>query len=77
MLADFQAFWDVLLHVPTDNGIWAETERLAWELGRKGHQPPLQDLVIATCAKKIDAAVLTFDGHFDLVPGLAVMRTLV
>ena len=77
VLAAFQAFWDVMLYVPTDNFVWEETERLAWELGRKGHQPPLQDIVIANCAKKIGAAVLTLDRHFELVPGLAVMRTLV
>lgn len=77
VLAQFQAFWDVLLYVPTDNSIWEKTEQLAWELARQGYQPPLQDLLIAQCALKIDAAVLTLDKHFQLIPDLKIIDRLI
>jgi predicted nucleic acid-binding protein len=66
-LADF---FDLLIHVPTDHRVWAETEDLAWELDRKGRVLPLTDLVIAVCALRVGAAVLTHDRHFQSVPHL-------
>jgi len=76
VLARFQAIWDVMLNVPTDNRLWAEAERLAWELDRTGITLPLTDIVIACCARRIGAVVLTFDNHFYDVPGLRVTRHL-
>jgi predicted nucleic acid-binding protein len=55
--------------------MWA-TRILAWELDRQGDVLPLTDLVIASCALRIDAAVLTLDHHFALVPGLRVLNRL-
>ncbi|MGI8819528.1 MAG: PIN domain-containing protein [Chthoniobacterales bacterium] len=68
--AHLAAFFDLLIHVPTDHRIWAETEDLAWQLDRKGRLLPLTDLVIAVCALRIGAAVLTLDRHFEAVPRL-------
>jgi predicted nucleic acid-binding protein len=72
----FQAFWDVMINVPTDNRLWSEAEKLVWELDRKGFRVPLQDVVIACCARRIDGPVLTFDRHFDLIPRLRVLDSL-
>jgi len=66
-------FWDVMINVPTDNAIWEETERLLWRMDRAGCQIPLPDAVIASCARRIDAAVLTFDAHFSQIPGVKVI----
>jgi len=33
----------------------------------------MADAVIACCAKRIGAAVFTFDGHFNAIPGLKVI----
>ncbi len=72
----FQAFWDVMLNVPTDNRLWTSVEEMVWRLDRQGLTLPLTDVVIACCALRIDAAVLTFDHHFSLVPELRVVSTL-
>ena len=71
-----EAFMNVMLNVPTDNRIWEAATRDAWQLGRKGLTLPAQDLVIANCARQIEAAVLTFDGHFHDIPGVPVMSSL-
>jgi predicted nucleic acid-binding protein len=68
--ARFKAFWDVMVNVPTDNRLWEEAEQTLWDLDRKGVILPLTDVVIACCAKRIDATVLTYDHHFDKIPGV-------
>jgi hypothetical protein len=66
-------FWDAMVYVPTDNAIWSDVEDLLWRLDRSGLQIPLPDAVIACCARRIGAAVLTFDRHFREIPGLPVI----
>jgi predicted nucleic acid-binding protein len=66
----FHAFWDVALNVPTDNRLWEQAEHTLWELDRKGAILPLTDVVIACCAQRIDAVVLTYDHHFGQIPGV-------
>jgi predicted nucleic acid-binding protein len=72
----FHRFWDVMLQVPTDNAIWAETEQTLWALDRQGIVLPLTDALIACCARRIDATVLAFDTHFQQIPGLKVTASL-
>jgi len=64
------SFFDLLIHVTMDHRAWEETEELAWRLDRAGKVLPLTDLIIATCALRSGAAVLTRDHHFSLVPQL-------
>lgn len=45
-------------------------------LGRKGQPIPSNDMWIAASAMEHGAALLTYDAHFDLVPGLRVGRRL-
>lgn len=73
VVKQFQLFWDVMVNVPTDNQLWASVEELAWHLDRQGTPLPLTDLIIACCAMRIDAAVLTFDRRFEEIPGLRVI----
>lgn len=75
-LKKFQAAWNVMLNVPTDNRIWDDVEDLAWQLDRSGVILPLPDLVIAACAKRIGAVVLTYDKHFQHIPGVRVVSQL-
>lgn len=77
VLHKFQSAWEVMLYVPTDNRLWAEAERLLWKLDRAGTHLPLPDAVIACCALRIGAVVLTFDRHFDAVPGLVAVDRIV
>ena len=72
----FQAFWDVMINVPTDNRLWSEVEEKAWNLDRTGVVLPLTDLVIACCAQRIGALVLTFDHHFSQIPGVRTLDRL-
>lgn len=75
-LKKFQAAWNVMLNVPTDNRIWDDVEDLAWQLDRSGMILPLPDLVIAACAKRIGAVVLTYDKHFQRIPGVRAVSQL-
>jgi predicted nucleic acid-binding protein len=70
--AQMTAFFDVLQNVPTDNRLWEEATELAWTLDRKGIVLPAQDIVIACCARRIGAVVLTMDAHFRHIPGVQV-----
>lgn len=67
-----EQYFDCLVYVPTLNSIWEDAEELLWSLDRKGYLIPLPDAVIASCARKAGAAVLTYDKHFRHIPGLTV-----
>jgi hypothetical protein len=73
VLKRFQAFWDVMIWVPTDERIWYSIEETLWHLDRKGLALPLPDVMIGCCARQIGAAVLTIDAHFSLIPGVEVI----
>jgi predicted nucleic acid-binding protein len=66
----FQAFWNVMQYVPTDNRLWDDVEATLWQLDRDGLRLPLTDVVIACCARRIQAVILTFDQHFQHIPGV-------
>ena len=68
------AFFDVMLSVPTTEKVWARAADLAWKLDRRGITLPGQDILIASCAMSLGAAVLTDDVHFLQIPGLHVLR---
>ena len=70
------AFFDVMQNVLTDDQLWEDACELGWRVTRKGHNMPAQDIIIAACALRVGAAVLTFDRHFDAIPGLRVVHSL-
>lgn len=71
-----ESFFDVMQNVPTDNKLWEEACELGWHVTRRGHNLPAQDIIIAACAIRADAAVLTYDRHFDVIPGIRIVRSL-
>jgi predicted nucleic acid-binding protein len=71
-----EGFFDAMRYVPSDAMLWQEATNLAWRLDREGSTLPLQDVFIAACALRIDAAVLTFDKHYDAIAGLRVLSEL-
>jgi predicted nucleic acid-binding protein len=77
VLRTFQAAWDVMQYVPTDNRLWADVEQTIWLLDREGFTLPLADVVIACCARRINAVILTFDGHFQNIPGVKAVAEIV
>jgi hypothetical protein len=78
MLDVFREAWDVMLYVPTDNKLWSEVESTIWWLDRSiGGSLPLADIVIACCARRIGAVVLTLDKHFQRIPGIVAVDRIV
>ena len=59
-----------MIYVPTDNRLWEQAEQTLWELDRRGVVVPLTDVVIACCAQRVGAVVLTYDRHFRQIPGV-------
>jgi predicted nucleic acid-binding protein len=53
---------------------WQRTAALAWELDRRGQVIPATALAIAATALDHGAALLTFDRHFDHIPGLTLIK---
>ena len=68
------AYLDCLLYIPTLNSLWKTAEDILWSSGRSGFTLPLTDAVIAACAIRAGAGVLTLDKHFDCIEGLTVVR---
>ncbi len=77
VLQRFRRVWDVMMYVPTDNRLWFDVECTLWELDRQGICLPLTDVVIACCARRIQAVVLTFDAHFQVIPGIRAVREII
>lgn len=67
------SFMDVMLNVPCDGRLWQEATDLAWALDRRGTVIPGADAIIAASALRLNAAVLTSDGHFASVDKLQVI----
>ena len=63
-----------MLHLTAQG--WQRVAQLAWELDRRGEVIPLTDLIIGVTALEHGAAVLTFDRHFQKIPGLVVVSDL-
>ena len=76
VLRRFHAAFSVMIYLPTTNAVWERTTQLAWSLDRQGLVLPLPDLVIAAIALEADATVLTFDAHFQKIPGLRAVDRL-
>lgn len=66
-------FMDVMINVRTGDSFWDEAAALAWQLDRRGQVIPSQDIIIATCAIRLGAAILTSDAHFRVIDGLEVI----
>lgn len=68
-----EQFFALTQNVGTSVSLWEEVWRLAWQLDRQGKVLPLQDIIIACCAMKAGAAVMTADHHFREIPGIRVI----
>ena len=76
VLRRFRETFAVMIYITTNNTIWERAAQLAWSLDRRGVVIPATDLIIAATALQVDAAVLTYDAHFQQVPGLRVVDRL-
>jgi len=55
---------------------WQRVGRMAWELDRRGEVIPLTDIIIGVTALEHHACVLTFDRHYQKIPGLVAVSDL-
>lgn len=74
--AQFEEGFATMLFLDLPASGWRRATALAWELDRSGRVLPLPDVLIAATALEHDAAVLTFDRHFQHIPGLVVVDDL-
>jgi hypothetical protein len=68
--------FEVISSVDIDNSMWDEAAKLGWSLDRRGIVLPLTDLVIACCAMRAGATVVSSDEHFKQIPELTISTTL-
>lgn len=69
-------FFDIVPEIPLTSVLLREAAELAWILDRRGQVLPVTDLIIATCAKRAGAVVITEDPHFRQIPGLKLRADL-
>lgn len=77
ILKRYQAFWNVMVNVPTDNRTWDAVEKMLWRLDRQGIVLPITDVVIGCCAIQLGAVVLTHDEHFHHIPGVRAVEQII
>lgn len=68
--------FETIPEIPIDDGIIADATETAWQLDRQGRVLPVTDLLIASCAKRVGATVVTEDPHFLHIPGLTLSKNL-
>jgi predicted nucleic acid-binding protein len=72
----FDATFSTMLFLNLTPAAQHRAARLAWELDRRGDVIPLPDILIGATALEHDAAVLTFDRHYQKIPGLVAVSDL-
>ncbi len=72
----FEAAFSVTRMLTLSPAGWQRAARLAWQLDRTGETIPLPDIVIGMTALEHGAIVLTFDKHYQRIPGLKAVSDL-
>jgi len=65
---------DALDTVECSLSLWEEAYSLSFKLRRNGITVPYTDILIASCALKIEATVVHVDAHFDLMQKPAELK---
>lgn len=69
-------FFDIVPEIPLTASLLRDATELAWILDRQGQVLPVSDLIIASCARRAGATVITEDPHFRQIPGLKLRADL-
>ena len=69
-------FFSTLRQVPLSPALMQAATELAWVSDRRGVVLPVTDVIIAACALKVGATVITRDRHFSRLPDLKVAADL-
>jgi predicted nucleic acid-binding protein len=72
----FRTHWLKMIHIPTDRALWDAAETLAFQMERRGERIPLTDVIIACCALRVGATLLTLDKHFTRISNLRCLAVL-
>lgn len=70
-----EAFFNIIPEVPCDARLWHNVSGMAWRLQRWGKRPPLTDIVIALCALRVGATLVSPDADFEDIPMLELRKT--
>jgi predicted nucleic acid-binding protein len=62
--ADYQSLQTLLEDLPMLSTNWRDVARLAYDVSRKGFNPPLADLYISNCAVENSIGIISKDKHF-------------
>ena len=73
---EMEALMAAIPEIPIDNGVISDAAQQAWELDRQGEVLPVTDLLIAACAKRVGATIITEDAHFERIEGINTRRDL-
>ncbi|RKX76645.1 MAG: hypothetical protein DRP87_11365 [Spirochaetes bacterium] len=65
-----ETLFNVVVTAPITEKTWKVAAELAWKLDRQGIILPLDVLIIAICAGRFKATVITNDPYFEKVPDL-------
>jgi len=57
-----------------DRACWEEAGDVALKLRKRGKVVPLTDIFMATLAIHYELQILSFDKHFELVPGVPLFK---
>ena len=71
----FRAF-DGVPHFEMTRSLWAAAGKLSAVLRKQGITVPFSDILIAAIAMESGLDVLTIDRHFELIPGLRMIRPI-
>jgi predicted nucleic acid-binding protein len=55
---------------------WIKAGQLSSRLRKEGHTLPMSDIIIATLALEHSYSLLTVDRHFEVIPGLMVLKNM-
>lgn len=69
-------FEEAFREMPCLQGDPGRAARLGWELERVGARIPVPDILIAAAALAHSAPLLTFDRHFERIPGLCLLASI-
>jgi predicted nucleic acid-binding protein len=62
--------------VPCTPDVFDEAADLAWSLDREGRVLPLTDVIIAVCARRAQATLVTRDKHYRQIPDVKTIPDL-
>lgn len=73
-----EAFFGIVPEVMSDPKIWRAASELGWKLNCKGKWPPVTHLLIAVCAIRVGATLVSPDEHFEEMKteGLMLRKSL-